>query len=119
MAAEAASAAPTTPDEKKDEQRRGQTSSLEEGEKAKQQPKGVSAEERRRKDAEEEKSIPEPVSNATKDWFKGLTAEERAVAASFTDEAFLGSFLAFAAPWSGHHQLPYEGGEYQVYVIST
>lgn len=40
------------------------------------------------------------VASQARDWFKGLTSEERSGAVSFTDGAFLGTFLAFTAPWS-------------------
>lgn len=39
------------------------------------------------------------VSTQARGWYKGLTAEERSGAIGFSDGAFLGAFLAFAAPW--------------------
>lgn len=76
---------------------------------------------RRRKDgttAKEEISIPLSDSDDAKGWFQSLGAEERAVAASFADEAFLGTLLSFAAaPWSSGistttSHAPRDGGEY-------
>jgi hypothetical protein len=40
------------------------------------------------------------VATSAIDWFKGLTPEEQAGAITFSDGAFLGTFLAFASPWS-------------------
>jgi hypothetical protein len=40
------------------------------------------------------------VSSQARDWFKGLTSEERSGAIGFTDGAFLGAFFSFASPWS-------------------
>lgn len=80
----------------------------------------------RRKDAtatKDEISIPKPAESAAKGWFQGLSSEERAAVASFADEAFLGTLLAYAAPWSGgsHSPASGEGGEYwnlrRFYVI--
>jgi hypothetical protein len=34
-----------------------------------------------------------------RDWFKSLSSEERSGATQFSDRAFLGTFLALAAPW--------------------
>jgi hypothetical protein len=48
----------------------------------------------------DEKAEEFAVSSQARDWFKGLTSEERSGAIAFTDGAFLGTFLAFAAPWS-------------------
>jgi hypothetical protein len=41
-----------------------------------------------------------PAATSAIDWFKGLTPEEQAGAITFSDGAFLGTFLAFASPWS-------------------
>jgi hypothetical protein len=40
------------------------------------------------------------VATSAIDWFNGLTPEEQAGAITFSDGAFLGTFLAFASPWS-------------------
>ena len=69
-------------------------------------------EERRRAaaDAREQRGVSSPQqrpdSAAAKGWFRGLGAEERAAAASFADEAFLGTLLACAATWSGSSNQP-------------
>ena len=56
----------------------------------------------------------QPVSHEIRTWFQGLDTEERSDVASFADGAFLSSFLALAAPWSGGpcDQQPRSQGEY-------
>jgi hypothetical protein len=52
-----------------------------------------------------------PAATSAIDWFKGLTPEEQAGAITFSDGAFLGTFLAFASPWSLTTPTPSSGDE--------
>jgi hypothetical protein len=69
---------------------------------------------------------PASITVQARDWFTNLSSEERSGATSFSDGAFLGTFLSFASPWSrtsneaeNHHSSGSDGvtcGEYCVYV---
>jgi len=115
MAEETAAAQGSDRTQESSESRQVEKQSLEKAKSKEEQEAG-----RRRKDgttAKEEDSIPLPDSDDAKGWFQSLGAEERAVAASFADEAFLGTLLSFAAAprssgISTTSQVARDGGEY-------